>query len=160
VRQQQHRERGTREFMYLKDVMKKKVEVVGPDTLLREAAHRMNAGGIPLLPVCEGLTMVGVLTTRDITVRATAQGCDPRITRVREVMMAPTIYGQENQNLDEAADLMERWSLYRLPVLNQKMELVGIVSLRDLSGNFVPPMTRRFAVHRRKRISKERRLTK
>ena len=145
--------------MYLKDVMKKRIEVVGPDTLLREAARRMNADGIALLPVCEGLTMVGVLTTRDITVRATAQGCDPRVTRVREVMTAPTIYGQENQNLDEAADLMERWSLYRLPVLNQKMELVGIISLRDLSGN-APPTARHSPVHRRKRILKEHRLIK
>src|ERR1700679_2337651 len=103
--------------MHLKDVMKKKVEVVGPDTLLRVAARKMNACGISLLPVCEGSMMVGMLTTRDIAVRATAQGRDPQITRVREVMMAPTIYGQEDQNLGEAADLMERLSLHRLPVL-------------------------------------------
>jgi CBS domain-containing protein len=138
--------------MHLKDVMKKKVEVVGPDTLLREAARKMNVCGISLLPVCEGSTMVGVLTTRDIAVRATAQGRDPQITRVREVMMGPTIFGQENQNLGEAADLMERWALHRLPVLDQHMHLVGIVSLRDLGGNFDRPTKRSSRVQRRRRI--------
>jgi CBS domain-containing protein len=146
--------------MYLKDVMKKRVEIVGPDTLLREAARKMNACGISLLPVCVGPTMVGVLTARDITVRATAQGCDPQSARVREVMMAPNIYGQENQNLGNAVDLMERWSLHRLPVLNQQMQLVGIVSLRDLCRNFTRLMTRRFQVHRRRRIPKVRRSTR
>jgi IMP dehydrogenase len=143
--------------MHLKDVMKKKVEVIGPDTLLREAACKMNARGISLLPVCEGSTMVGMLTTRDIAVRATAQGRDPQITRVREVMMAPTIYGQEDQNLNEAADLMERWSLYRLPVLDQHMHLVGIVSMRDLSGTFADLAARRPRHHRQKRIPRGRR---
>lgn len=146
--------------MHLKDVMKKKVEVVGPDTLLREAAHKMNVCGISLLPVCNGSTMVGMLTTRDIAVRATAQGRDPQITRVREVMMAPTIYGQEDQNLGEAADLMERWSLHRLPVLDQRMHLVGIVSLRDLCGNFGHSTKRTSRVHRRRRISREHRTTR
>jgi CBS domain-containing protein len=138
--------------MHLKDVMKKKVDVVRPDTLLRQAARKMNACGISLLPVCEGSTMVGVLTTRDIAVRATAQGRDPQITQVREVMMAHPIYGQEDQNLGEAADLMERWSLHRLPVLDQHMHLVGIVSLRDLGGTFGHPMKRSSRVHRRRRI--------
>jgi CBS domain-containing protein len=123
--------------MYLKDVMKRRVEVVGPDTLLREAARKMNAHGILLLPVCVGATMVGMLTTRDITVRATAEGRDPRSARVGEVMTAPTIYGQEYQNLGEAADLMERWSLHQLPVLDQRMHLVGMVTLRDLCRNFI-----------------------
>jgi len=116
--------------------MKRKVETVGPDTLLREAARKMSAGGVPVLPVCEGTTMVGVLTARDITVRATAQGRDPRITRVREVMTAPAIYGREDQDLDEVADLMQRRWLYRLPVLDRQMHLVGMVSLPDLRGTF------------------------
>ena len=142
--------------MRLKDVMEKEVEAVGPDTLLREAARKMRACGVPMLPVCDGPTMVGVLTARDITVRATAQGCDPRIARVRDVMMAPTIFGQEDQNVGEAVDLMERQSLHRLPVLDRLMHLVGIVSLRDLCGNLAGPMARRLPAHRRTRIPKMR----
>ncbi len=140
--------------------MKKKVEIVGPDTLLREAARKMNTCGISLLPVCEGPTMVGMLTTRDITVRATAQGCDPRTARVREVMRAPTIYCQETQNLGQAAELMKRWTLRRLPILDQRMHLVGIVSSQDLRGNFARSTARRFHAHRRKQTPKGRGSTK
>jgi len=140
--------------MHLKDVMKREVETVSPDTPLREAAHKMNARGVPVLPVCEGATMVGVLTARDITVRATAQGRDPRVTRVREVMTAPAIYGREDQDLDEAADLMQRRWLYRLPVLDRQMHLVGMVSLSDLQENFATARAapRGHGIHHRRRM--------
>jgi CBS domain-containing protein len=120
--------------MQLKDVMKRSVAVVTPDTLLQEAARKMSVHNISVLPVCEGRRIVGLLTARDLTVRATSQGCDPRTSRVREVMMFPAICGREGQNVNEAADLMQRWQIRRLPVLNRRKYLVGIVSLRDLQG--------------------------
>ena len=120
--------------MQLKNVMKKSVAVVTPDTLLQEAARKMSVHKISVLPVCEGRKLVGLLTARDLTVRATAQGCDPRTSRVRDVMMFPAISGREGQNVHEAADLMQRWQIRRLPVLNRRKHLVGIVSLRDLQG--------------------------
>ena len=138
--------------MHLRDVMRKRVAIVSPDTLLREAAHKMNVLGVSLLPVCEGSTVVGLLTIRDIAVRATAQGCNPRVARVREVMSAPTVYGQEDQSPKQAVDLMERWSLYRLPVLDQRMHLVGIVSLSDLCGDFARSMRRPSRTHRQRPI--------
>ena len=73
--------------MQIKNVMKRSVEVVAPDTLLHEAARKMSVHNISVLPVCEGRKIVGLLTVRDLTVRATAEGCDPRTSRVREVMM-------------------------------------------------------------------------
>lgn len=134
--------------------MRRKVDAVRPDTLLRVAARKMNAGGVPMLPVCEDSIMVGMLTARDITVRATAQGCDPRFARVRDVMMAPTIFSQENQDVDEATEIMERRSLHRLPVLDQQMHLVGVVSLNDLCKSSAGPTSRRFSTHGRRRIRK------
>jgi len=120
--------------MQVKNVMKRSVEVVAPDTLLHEAARKMSAHNVSVLPVCEGRRIVGLLTARDLTVRATAEGCDPRTSQVREVMMFPAICGREGQNVNEAADLMQKWHLNRLPVLNRQKHLVGIVSLRDLQG--------------------------
>jgi len=120
--------------MQVKNVMKRSVEVVAPDTLLHEAAHKMSVHNISVLPVCEGRRIVGLLTARDLTVRATAEGCDPRTSQVREVMMFPAICGREGQSINEAADLMQKWHLSRLPVLNRQKHLVGIVSLRDLQG--------------------------
>jgi CBS domain-containing protein len=121
--------------LLLKDVMERSVAVVTPDTLLQEAAHKMSVYNVSVLPVCEGRRIVGLLTARDLTVRATSQGCDPRTSRVREVMMFPAICGREGQNVGEAADLMQRWQIRRLPVLNRRKYLVGIVSLHDLQGS-------------------------
>lgn len=121
--------------MQLKDVMKKDVEVVAPDTPLREAARKMSVLNLTMLPVCDGSRIVGLLTARDLTIRATAQGCDPRTAQVREVMMLPAVYGREDQNVHQAVDLMQRSQLHCLPVLDRQMRLVGIVSLRDLRGN-------------------------
>jgi CBS domain-containing protein len=121
--------------MQLKNVMNRSVAVVSPDTLLREAAHQMSVHNVSVLPVCEGRKIVGLLTARDLTVRATAQGCDPQTSRVWEVMMFPAICGREGQNVNEAADLMQRWQITRLPVLNWRKHLVGIVSLLDLQGS-------------------------
>ncbi len=118
--------------MQLKNVMKKGVEVVAPDTSLHEAARKMSVHNITVLPVCEGRKIVGLLTARDLTVRATSQGCDPRTTRVREVMTFPPICGREGQNVNQAAELMQRWQLRRLPVLNRQRHLVGMVFLSDL----------------------------
>ena len=118
--------------MQLKDVMRKNVEVVEPDTLLCEAARKMSTHNVTMLPVCDGHRIVGLLTARDLTIRATSQGCDPRTGRVREVMMLPAVYGRENQEISQAVDLMQRWQLHRLPVLDRRRRLVGMVSLRDL----------------------------
>jgi CBS domain-containing protein len=120
--------------MQLKNVMKRSVAVVAPDTLLQEAARKMSVHNVSVLPVCEGRRIVGLLTARDLTVRATAQGCDPRTSQVREVMMFPAICGREGQNVNEAANLMQKWQIRRLPVLNRRKHLVGIVSLSDLQG--------------------------
>src|ERR1700685_1271381 len=120
--------------MQVKNVMKRTVEVVAPDTLLHEAARKMSVHNVSVLPVCEGRRIVGLLTARDLTTRATAQGCDPRTCQVREVMMFPAIWGRESQNVNDAADLMQRWQISRLPVLNRRKQLVGIVSLHDLQG--------------------------
>ena len=118
--------------MQLKSVMKKGVEVVAPDTPLFEAARKMSAHHTTVLPVCEGRKIVGLLTARDLTVRATAQGCDPRTSTVREVMTFPAICGREGQSINQAAYLMEKWQLRRLPVLNRQKHLVGMVFLSDL----------------------------
>jgi CBS domain-containing protein len=120
--------------MQIKDVMQRHMETVTPDTPLREAGRKMKDHGVSLLAVCNGPTFVGLLTSRDITVRATAQGCDPRRAQVRDVMMSPSICGREDQNVCEAEHVMRRWQLTGLPVLNHHERLVGVVSLRDVLG--------------------------
>jgi CBS domain-containing protein len=115
------------------DVMTRGVEVVRPGETLQRAAQRMDELNVGALPVCDGEALVGMITDRDITVRATAVGLDPNATSVFEVMTEQTRWCTEEQSVDEVMKQMSEVQIRRLPVLNGERELVGIVSLGDLA---------------------------
>jgi CBS domain-containing protein len=119
--------------MQLKDVMTRGVTVVPPEATVQEAARKMQELEVGPLPVCDGERLVGLLTDRDITVRAVAAGRDPATTAVREVMTPEVVYCFEDQDVREAVKLMEEKQIRRLPVLNRNKWLVGIVALGDLA---------------------------
>jgi CBS domain-containing protein len=119
--------------MVLREIMTTHVEVVHPEATLKEAAQKMKALDVGPIPVCDGERLQGMLTDRDITVRATAEGRDPNTTKVREVMTPDVVYCFEDQDVREAADIMEEKQIRRLVVLNRDKRLVGIVSLGDLA---------------------------
>jgi CBS domain-containing protein/sporulation protein YlmC with PRC-barrel domain len=119
--------------MQLKEVMTRQVEVVHPEATLWEAAQKMAMLDVGPLPVCTGDQLVGMLTDRDITVWATAEGRDPKIARVYEVMTPEAVYAFEDQDVSEAARLMEEHQIRRVAILNRDKQLVGIVSLGDLA---------------------------
>jgi CBS domain-containing protein len=120
--------------MKLKDIMTSKPECIRPDTTLQEAARKMRDLDVGPLPVCgDDDRLAGMITDRDITVRAVAEGKDPRTTRVREVMTDEIIYAFEDQDVEEAARIMKERQVRRLVVLNRDKRLVGIVSLGDLA---------------------------
>ena len=119
--------------MQLKEMMTPQVEVIAPEATIREAAEKMSHRDIGPLPVCDGERLVGMVTDRDITVRAVAEGRDPATTLVREVMTSDLVYGFEDQDVQDAARLMEQYQIRRLPVLNRSKQLVGIVALGDLA---------------------------
>lgn len=72
--------------MLVKEIMTHNVEVLSPGDTLEHTARRMEELNVGPLPVCEGNRLVGMLTDRDITVRTTAAGCDPKTTLVCEAM--------------------------------------------------------------------------
>jgi CBS domain-containing protein len=119
--------------MLLKEIMTPDVEVVSPGDTLAEAARKMAELDVGPLPVCEGRRVVGMLTDRDITVRATAAGCDPNTTLICDAMTQDITCCYEDQDVREAARLMGEKQIRRLPILNRANELVGIVSLGDLA---------------------------
>ena len=120
--------------MQVKDVMTRGAEVVRPDATLQEAANKMKSLDIGPLPVCDGDKIIGMLTDRDITVRATAEGLDPKQTKVREVMSKELITCLEDQDVKEAAELMQSKQIRRVPILNKDKRLVGMLSLGDLAN--------------------------
>ena len=119
--------------MELKDFISYHVEAVGPDSSLKEAAAKMRELDVGSMPVCDGNRVIGMITDRDITIRATAAGDDPSTTTVGAVMTPEVVYCTENDTAEEAARLMQEHQIRRLLVLNQDRELVGIVSLGELS---------------------------
>ena len=119
--------------MRLGEVMTRDVEVVSRNTSLKDAAAQMKNLDVGLMPVCDGDELKGTLTDRDITVRATAEGRDPRKTTVSEIMSTDVAYCFEDQEIEEAMSLMEARQIRRLPILSREKRLIGIVSLGDLA---------------------------
>ena len=119
--------------MQLQDVMTPEVEVIAPEASIDEAAETMSHRDIGPLPVWDGERLVGMLTDRDITVRAVAAGRDPLTTPGRDVMTPNVVYGFADQAVADAARLMEQYQIRRLPVLNRHQQLVGMVALGDLA---------------------------
>jgi CBS domain-containing protein len=117
----------------VQEVMTKGAECVSPSTTLQDAARKMRNLDVGPLPVCDNDRVVGMLTDRDITVRAVADGCDTRTATVREVMTPEVLYCFDDQDVAEAARIMQENQIRRLLVLNRDKRLVGIVSLGDLA---------------------------
>src|SRR5258708_6770153 len=120
--------------MHVQEVMTRGVECVRPTDSLVRAAERMKDLDVGSLPVCgENDKLVGMLTDRDITVRATAEALPPRLGQVKDVMTPEVLYCFEDQDVTEATRLMELNQVRRLVVLNRDKRLVGIISLGDLA---------------------------
>ncbi len=117
----------------IRDVMSRDFKWVPPETTLRDAARTMRDNDIGFLPVGEKDRMVGIITDRDITVRAVAEGFHPQSDTVRSVMTPSPFYCYEDQNVAEICDNMSFIKVRRLPVVSRDKRLVGVVSLGDLA---------------------------
>ena len=119
--------------MQLKEFVNAHVETVQSDDTLQRAAEKMRELDIGSLPVCEGGQLVGVITDRDITIRAVAKGIDPASAPVSEVMTPEVLWCFEDDEVEEAARVMKENQVRRILVLNEAKELVGITSLGELA---------------------------
>ncbi|MFL5352034.1 CBS domain-containing protein [Archangium sp.] len=117
----------------LQDVMTRGVEAIAPHATLTQAAEKMRQLNVGPLPVCEGDTLVGLVTDRDLVVRGIAMGHDPDTSHVSSVMTEDVETLPPGASLEQAAKLMEERQLRRLLVVDGGGKLVGIVSLGDLS---------------------------
>jgi CBS domain-containing protein len=118
--------------MKVSEAMSRDVRIAGPDQTICEAACMMSEIDAGSLPVGDQDRLVGVITDRDIVIRAVAARKSPD-TKVREVMSPEVLYCFDDQDVDEVARNMGRQQVRRLPVVNRDKRLVGIVSLADLA---------------------------
>lgn len=119
--------------MQTKDLMTANVECISPAANLQEAAARMQALDVGALPVGENDRLVGMITDRDITLRSVSQGQDPKLDTVRDAMSPHVVYCFDDQDVEEAAQIMHDKQIRRLPVLNRAKRMVGIISLGDIA---------------------------
>lgn len=123
--------------MKVSEAMTRYVALINPDQTISEAARMMAEHDAGALPVGENDRLVGVVTDRDIAVRAVARRLPPD-TPVREVMSHDVLYCYEDEDVEHVTRNMGEQQVRRLPVLNREKRLVGIVSFGDLSHSARP----------------------
>jgi len=119
--------------MKTQEIMTRKVQLAEPTMPIAKAAQKMRELNIGFLPICENDKLIGTLTDRDITIRSVAQGRDPRLAPVREIMSQQVFYCYEDDDIEHAAEHMKEREVRRLVILNREKRLVGILSLGDIA---------------------------
>ena len=119
--------------MKIREIMERYVDVIARDADVRAAAIKMRDTSVTIIPVCDGPMFAGIITDRDIAVRLAAEGYDATRTLVGEIMTRDLTYCFEDQNIDDAAIVMQFHQISRLPILDRDHQLVGIVAMSDIN---------------------------
>lgn len=118
-------------MILVRDVMSKDIRVVRPDTTTQEVVATMNKFNIGSILVVQADRPVGIITERDILIRLVEQCLAPENLTARQIMTSPVITINENASIEEAARLMAKKKIKKLPVTNNN-NLVGIVTYTDI----------------------------
>lgn len=127
--------------MKVKEMMHKGAEYVAPNAKLQIVARKMRDYDVGSIPVCDGGEVIGIVTDRDIAIRALANGKDVAKLEAKDVMSKDVIFCRDNENAEDAIRIMEDNQVLRLPVLNEAKKLVGMVSLGDISHSLSQDLT-------------------
>jgi CBS domain-containing protein len=118
--------------MKVHETMTREVRITSPDATIQQAAQTMADLDAGALPVGEKDHLVGMITDRDIAIRGVAEGRGPN-TKVRDLMTAEIKYCFDDQDIEEVARNMGDIKVRRLPVVDRKKRLVGILSIGDIA---------------------------
>jgi len=122
------------------DVMHPGATWIEPDTSLADIAARMEKEDIGALPVGEDDRLIGMVTDRDIAVRAFCEQSDPMKLTARDVMSEPIVFCTANEDLEDAVRIMESKQVRRLPVIDNNRRMVGMLSLGDVAASAPPSL--------------------
>ncbi len=118
--------------MDAKEIMVEKVVSIRTDATVKEAVKLMNEYEIGCLIVAKKGEAVGIMTERDVLKRVISKSRDPEVTRVSEIMSKPLIVGEPNINVEDAARIMFRRNIKKLPIKKNR-QLVGLITLSDIA---------------------------
>lgn len=119
--------------MQVREIMTPDPEVMRPDATVAEVARKMRDLDVGDIPIMGDGEIVGIVTDRDIAIRAVAEGVDPSSKQVADIMSKGVKTVNADEQTDQAVKVMEGEQIRRLPVVDQSGKLVGIVSLGDLA---------------------------
>ena len=119
--------------MKVKEMMTRNPSACTEQTSLQEVARTMVGCDCGAVPVVRGTALAGMITDRDIVVRAVAEGKNPVTMTVRECMTSPVVSVREDTSLEECTELMESNKVRRMPVVDASGALVGIVAQADVA---------------------------
>ncbi|MEZ0226572.1 MAG: CBS domain-containing protein [Alphaproteobacteria bacterium] len=125
--------------LVVKDLMWPKPELVSPNATLKEAAARMEEKGCGVLPVGSDSRVEGIITDRDIVIRAISKGKDPDSERVSTYMTTKVHFCKETDSIRDAAELMKKNNIGRLAVMGPDNKLSGILSFGHILRNDAEP---------------------
>jgi CBS-domain-containing membrane protein len=117
----------------VRDVMHKNIKTIRPDSLVTDAARQMRDGDFGVMPVVDGDKIVGMVTDRDIAVRAVAESKNLDSAKVNDIMTPDVLTCSEEDDLDKVEKLMSDRQVRRIVVMGKNDKLVGIVSVADLA---------------------------
>lgn len=118
----------------ISDIMTRDVMTIAPNETIRRAAQMMDELNVGSIPVCDGQKLVGMVTDRDITIRATSAGRAPEETAVQDVMSSEVHYCFDDEEVTEVMEKMRDVQIRRVPVMDhQTHNMIGIVSLGDIA---------------------------
>ncbi len=119
--------------MKVREIVSRRVSQISSSAMLSEAADRMRTFNTSALPVVENNRIVGLITDRDIVIKAAAAGMNPKTTPIGHVMARQVACCSEQDEVEEAARIMEGYQVHRLIVLGADGRAVGILSVGDLA---------------------------
>ena len=119
--------------MKVREIMSRNVECIQTDTTMKDAAEKMRLLDVGFLPVCDGDTVVGTLTDRDITIRHVADGQNPYRVKAGDIMTPSAFYCFEDEDVEGVGRYMQEHEVRRVLIFDVSHQLVGVVSLGDIS---------------------------
>jgi len=119
--------------MKVRQAMHAGVDWCAPETLLSDIARIMRDSDVGAVPIGENDRLIGMVTDRDIVCRGFADGRDPASLTARDVMTEGIVYCREDAEIEDAIHMMEDKQVRRMPVINDKKRMTGMLSLGDLS---------------------------
>ena len=123
--------------MKVSEVMHAGVTWAAPDTKLKTLAQKMRDEDIGAIPIGENDRLIGMVTDRDIAIRALSDGRDVEEMTARDVLTGPIIYCRADEDVADAVRIMEEHQVRRLPVIDANKRMIGMLALGDVA-HFTP----------------------